>query len=303
MRLLFVLFFLTTNSFGQSVVLCKDVQGLEVDDGYVLGSEGWNYTNDPERLKNYTGDVKVCYEGTLYCKIKYVNGLPNGPYSRISPNGLIREKGNYLNGIKEGPWAYYNYGEFYDGHFSVEKGEYKKGYKVGEWINSSDNGQLNSKKNYVVDTLYGLNYLDSLKKELQQEFSDDGIKNNYSQDEINEIIQKNQVIGFEILHGQWIYYHSNGQVHEKRNFLNGVQDGEWIEYYENGQTQIKGNYVNGQPEGEWTYYYENGQTQIKGTYVNGQPEGEWICYYENGEIKFQGDFNSSCFFNDNEGGG
>jgi antitoxin component YwqK of YwqJK toxin-antitoxin module len=268
MRLLFVLLFLTTNSFGQSFILCKDVQGVEVDNSYVLGSNGWFYTYDQERLKDYTGNVKVCRGGKLYSKIKYVNGLPNGPYVRYNTNdGRIFETGNYLNGIKHGPWVYYEYGNSY---VSVEKGQYNKGYKVGEWIDSSDNGQIISKKNYIVDTLYNPNY--------RQQWSSE---NSFSQEEINKLLQEEQIQGFEILHGQWIQYYSNGQIMEKTNYLNGVKDGESIQYHENGQIMEKTNYLNGIQEGESIRYYSNGQIQSK---INRY--GEWIEQYdENGILQ------------------
>jgi antitoxin component YwqK of YwqJK toxin-antitoxin module len=56
-------------------------------------------------------------------------------------------------------------------------------------------------------------------------------------------------------HGYWEWYHSNGNISWKGNFINGKEDGYWEDYWANGNLDYKGNFINGRPIGYWEWYH------------------------------------------------
>ena len=71
-------------------------------------------------------------------------------------------------------------------------------------------------------------------------------------------------------HGLWEWYHSNGQLMYKGNYVAGKEHGLWESYWSNGQLSYKGNYVDGKRHGLWESYYSNGQLEYKGYYDMGK---------------------------------
>jgi len=87
--------------------------------------------------------------------------------------------------------------------------------------------------------------------------------------------------------GYWEYYHSNGNLSYKGNFVNGNKHGYWEEYHSDGNLSYKGNYVDGERHGYWEYYYYNGNS-YKGNYVDGERHGYWEEYDYNGNLFYKG---------------
>ena len=85
--------------------------------------------------------------------------------------------------------------------------------------------------------------------------------------------------------GEWLIYHSNGQLEEDVNFKDGKKEGEYLRYSKNGKLYHKGNYKNDKIEGEYLIYYPNGQLRSKCNWKDGNLEGEYLNYYQNGQLK------------------
>ena len=45
--------------------------------------------------------------------------------------------------------------------------------------------------------------------------------------------------------GYWEYYHPNGNLHSKGNYVNGLENGYWESYYSDGEIWLRGNFING----------------------------------------------------------
>ena len=60
-------------------------------------------------------------------------------------------------------------------------------------------------------------------------------------------------------HGPWEWYHRNGELEAKGNYLNYKKHGPWETYYRNGNLRFKGNFINGKRHGLWEWYYSNGE--------------------------------------------
>ena len=85
--------------------------------------------------------------------------------------------------------------------------------------------------------------------------------------------------------GEWLIYHSNGQLEEDVNFKDGKKEGEYLRYSKNGKLYHKGNYKNDKIEGEYLTYYPNGQLWTKCNWKDGKLEGKYLNYYQNGQLK------------------
>ena len=59
-------------------------------------------------------------------------------------------------------------------------------------------------------------------------------------------------------HGDWVYYHKNGQLRSKQRWNNGTRNGIWEWYHNNGQLSGKGAYKDGEPDGLWESFNEKG---------------------------------------------
>jgi antitoxin component YwqK of YwqJK toxin-antitoxin module len=56
--------------------------------------------------------------------------------------------------------------------------------------------------------------------------------------------------------GYWEKYHTNGVLHYKGSYKNGLLVGMWEFYWPSGNLGAKGSYVNGLSEGIWEYYQD-----------------------------------------------
>ena len=90
-----------------------------------------------------------------------------------------------------------------------------------------------------------------------------------------------------ILHGDYTFYHKNGETQEKGSYRDGSIDDTVVAYYENGQIKEETNYSKGQLDGRYTLYYENGNVKAKGRYKDGKLHGKISAYSEDNELIFQ----------------
>ncbi len=93
--------------------------------------------------------------------------------------------------------------------------------------------------------------------------------------------------------GLWTYYHENGNIKGKGNFLSGdggnVSEVSGIPrngrngirkfFYEEGQKDLEGTYKNGKRDGQWTKWYENGKKESEGTFKDGKEDGLFNVWY------------------------
>jgi antitoxin component YwqK of YwqJK toxin-antitoxin module len=49
--------------------------------------------------------------------------------------------------------------------------------------------------------------------------------------------------------------------------IDGVREGYWEWYHSNGKLYIKGNYISGNREGYWEYYYSNGKLEKQEIFI------------------------------------
>ena len=89
----------------------------------------------------------------------------------------------------------------------------------------------------------------------------------------------------EPLTGIAVWFHENGELRWKQNFLDGKQEGlgEWR--YDNGQLRWTQNWKDGEQNGLWEMFRRNGQLRMTENYKNGLRDGLWEMFQENGQLR------------------
>ncbi|MGL4363810.1 MAG: toxin-antitoxin system YwqK family antitoxin [Bacteroidales bacterium] len=90
---------------------------------------------------------------------------------------------------------------------------------------------------------------------------------------------------YGLLDGALILYFSNGNVYERKRYLEGIQIGVYEQINELGNMVFEIQFAQGQPHGRARYYYDNNQCRIDGHYKEGLRSGVWIYYKPNGEVE------------------
>ncbi len=91
------------------------------------------------------------------------------------------------------------------------------------------------------------------------------------------------------LDGERLVYYDNGQLAEKRNYVDGKLDGESFWYSVKNIVLKHFIYVNGELHGMSKYYNPKGELIIEGRYKHDKKHGIWK-YYENGVLTEEKDF-------------
>lgn len=92
---------------------------------------------------------------------------------------------------------------------------------------------------------------------------------------------KNKELNNEVFEGLIMYYHPNGKLFHKANYINGKLDGDRKVFYETGELKEQGEYTNGQRDGIWKTFYKNGKIETKGKYRDNEKVGVWKTFYKN----------------------
>ncbi len=83
----------------------------------------------------------------------------------------------------------------------------------------------------------------------------------------------------------WTIWHTDNQLYEKVNYIDGKRNGLYQRLYSNGQLMCQCNYVDGMIHGLYQSWYINCQLELKVNYVNGQINGLYQFWYSNGQLK------------------
>lgn len=110
---------------------------------------------------------------------------------------------------------------------------------------------------------------------------DNGEKNEYD-DDYNLIQTYNLKDGK--MNGLSTEFHSNGKVHTKSHWTNGLLNGVFEIYDENGILTERKNYLNGEKNGRLIGYYPSGKINYEVNFVNDLEEGVGLFYNEDGII-------------------
>ncbi len=91
--------------------------------------------------------------------------------------------------------------------------------------------------------------------------------------------------------GEWSYYHDNGQLAKKVNFVAGKADGVVELRRPDGTLEAVRVFAQGKRNGTWKTFDESGEQQLtEEVYADGKPDGVWKTWWENGQERQQAAF-------------
>jgi antitoxin component YwqK of YwqJK toxin-antitoxin module len=83
----------------------------------------------------------------------------------------------------------------------------------------------------------------------------------------------------------WHIWYEDGGVHETGDYVDDARQGHWWSYAPEGWRESEGEYRAGSRHGVWLTFHGNGQRRQKGSYTQGLREGVWQHYYPNGVME------------------
>lgn len=84
--------------------------------------------------------------------------------------------------------------------------------------------------------------------------------------------------------GEYLAYHSNGNLNFRYHFNKGIKEGKWYQYRDDGSPFEEKEFKNGVIEGTKISYHPNGLKEYVSTYVNGKRHGETLGYNKEGKL-------------------
>lgn len=163
----------------------------------------------------------------------------------------------------------FRYYEFYESGKIKRKGYLKDSIVIGYWEYYFENGNLKQKGNYIIDNAsnlgdftysYHIPKYDENGKIIEKRLWMCSL-------ELNQF-EKNNIHSCK--QGYWMFYHENGSLRSKGNFLNGWPDGVHIGYFDNQNIALRVEYKRGKPTGTWLFYYSNGQLMESVTFLDSE---------------------------------
>ncbi|MFC1856999.1 choice-of-anchor D domain-containing protein [Thermodesulfobacteriota bacterium] len=116
-------------------------------DGFLTIWNTWNWSDDilwSTTLKEYKDEKEYkavidyhTFNGKMWKRTEYIDGILNGEYSEWYQNGQLREHGPYKDGEKHGLWK-----EWHDNGQKKYQGQFKHGEKTGTHMSWWDDGTL-----------------------------------------------------------------------------------------------------------------------------------------------------------------
>ncbi|MEQ8471281.1 MAG: tetratricopeptide repeat protein [Marinoscillum sp.] len=228
-----------------------------------------------DKYKHYYPDGKLLSDRPM------VNGVFHGDFKKYSHSGKVLIEGAYENNLRTGTWNYYTY----DGKLERTY-QYLDDELHGVYTRYYPNGQPESKISYYMGKRHGPSHYYDMQGNLQiikyydgefglvsfQYRGSDGelvdkIKFDHNMEKIEAFFPNGERSAFQeykngVLHGQTVYYSSDGKVLEEGFFKEGENQGDYIQYYPNGNERSKTTYLNDEVIGKSYEYFENGKVQI-----------------------------------------
>lgn len=104
---------------------------------------------------------------------------------------------------------------------------------------------------------------------------------------MTDIFSKTSFILDELgrMQGEYCAYNSDGNICYTVNYVDNVMHGETIFYFTNGAIQSKVMMVDGLTQGKSTSYYDDGRLMLECWYKDDTLHGEYIMYFDGKVVK------------------
>jgi antitoxin component YwqK of YwqJK toxin-antitoxin module/Tfp pilus assembly protein PilF len=240
--------------------------------------------------------------GAMTNRVPYADGEQHGLYEEFHENGQLRLKGMMEKGRQQGTWESFHengkpyrrfafddeaefQGEFLeldDAGDTLEHSYFEHGEPMGEWREYDP-----ITKKCAQRILYGKDQIDSLifydadGRVISAQAGGPSFTAKIY-DAKGRLISEGPYEGKK-QHGDWAFFHINGQIARTVRFDRGEYDGPNHEYHESGQLLALAHYQEGNRTGYYARYYRNGQIEVHGWLLDGDQDGAWANYYADGK--------------------
>jgi antitoxin component YwqK of YwqJK toxin-antitoxin module len=244
-------------------------------------------------------------EAMTYCA--RADGVKQGPFQRLFPDGGVEISGTYREDKLDGPWE-----RHYPGGALAEQGQYAAGLKDGHWKQLGPTGALIGEYDMSAGTGVELRYYDdgTLYKETTLKGGvPNGSAKTYAQDGsvlVSEHFSKGKLDGKresgtkptmlieeEYDHGVRIGSRKIWQfwlLHFEENYdRNGRFDGAYTVWRDKKVPRVQGQYAHGHRDGAWIWTDRDNNKEGDGTYDKGKKIGVWNEWFEN-KLTFTGPY-------------
>lgn len=93
-------------------------------------------------------------------------------------------------------------------------------------------------------------------------------------------------------HGEWMYWHPNGERLARGKYELGKQTGRWVWWYPTGQAMARGEFNDGLADARWIWWHDNGHRQCIGSFALGKQVGLWSSWRDDGRLTVVHDFSA-----------
>jgi antitoxin component YwqK of YwqJK toxin-antitoxin module len=181
------------------------------------------------------------------------------------------------DGLRQGKWE-----KRYPSGKLIYEGQFKDGEPVGEWTRYYPGGLVKAKIHYDTDSAFTQLFNEQGKKIAEGNYVNekragkwtlysDGIK----------ISEESYVEGQK--HGISRKFYPTGELFEKTEWKNGLQEGDYEVFFKNGEPYMQCKYSEGKRNGLCLSYFKNGRVEMEAHYKNNLRHGEWKFYNNEGD--------------------
>ena len=233
--------------------------------------------------KLFSGPGFQEFERPLGCEVTLVNGQLHGDWKIYDAKNRPVCLWHFENGQRQGPSTW-----FLPSGQTWQEVNFKDGQMDGELSQRGNDGKLAVHDKYEVGQRFAKEtktYSDGKKK------SEGGILVAITYAEINYDwwTGTSETIPAPVgltnrKHGDWVWWHSNGQKNTEGRYQYNKPVGKFTWWYADGQLATEGEYVDGLQNGKWVWRHPNGQKNYVGEFSAGAPVGNWKRWTADGKV-------------------
>jgi antitoxin component YwqK of YwqJK toxin-antitoxin module len=239
----------------------------------------------------FTGPMFKEFQGPFASEVTYLNDQIHGVWRVFDGKGRKASEWEFASGKPHGKSVW-----FYPAGRVRREIVYKEGEIDGEVIEYALDGKVTQRDKYITGRRLAIQtdwYAPGQKRaEGWTLFARDLTKPNYNWWDGVTTITVTGKDGINQRHGEWTWWHKNGQKQMEGRYVEDKPVGKFVWWYSNGQKQLEGEYIEGKQQGKFVWWHENGQKQLEGVYENGVQVGKWTRWNTEGKVAEVGDFGS-----------
>jgi len=260
----------------------RDAEGNQVNDGSFTQ---WSPTGQVlARGEFRMGKAHGSWMCQIPADVTLLNESPYGLYQ-----GPFISQATFVDGALHGNWAIFD-----AQRKKISEWGFVNGKRQGKWTWWYPNGGLMREMTFAKSLIQGqVRQWNTSGKQVLDE--------NYLNGRLVTVVVKYHDESRKQKKFEGLYLNAKLVVNEFDNWWNANpgtyvasgkrrRHGNWTYWHENGQMELRGNYRGGKRHGQWTWWFADGQRRVSAIYEAGKPVGLWRWWQEDGQVAKLGYF-------------